>query len=68
MIASLEASECLKYLLGKADELYNYMIYIDVWNGHFEKFLINRRADCPACAGKEFHYLDEVCSEMKNRP
>ncbi len=59
VIASIEASEGLKLLLGKPEELYHRLFYVDVWNGEFEKLLVKRREDCPVCVRRRFMYLGD---------
>jgi len=56
IIGSLQAVEALKILVG-ADEINRDLVIIDVWKGEFNRFKINRRADCPACQGR-YEFLE----------
>ncbi len=59
VVASLEATEGLKILLGKADALYGELLYVDVWNGAFERLAVNRQeTPCPVCDLGQFEFLE----------
>lgn len=50
IIGSLQSVEALKILVG-AKEINRDVIFIDVWQGTFERFKIGPRQDCPTCHG-----------------
>ncbi len=56
IIGSLQSVEAMKILVG-AEEINRQLIVIDVWRGKFNRFEINRRADCPTCQG-EYEFLE----------
>ena len=59
VIASLQVSEAMKLLMGRWDDLHNRLIYVDVWSGIFEKFVVDRRiGNCPACGQKHYDHLE----------
>lgn len=59
IIASLEVTEGLKILLGKEEELYGGLLYVDVWNGTFERLTVGKRdAPCPVCDMGQFEFLE----------
>lgn len=58
VIASIEAAEAIKILVG-SDRVSTNMVTIDLWDGRFDTFEMTRRdADCPACAHGEFESLE----------
>lgn len=57
MVGCLEAAEALKMLLGEGD-LNSDLLYIDVWEGTFQKVKVKRRENCPTCAKGQFELLD----------
>ncbi len=60
VIASLQASEALKWLTGQTDKLHRSLIQIDVWDFTISRIDLSRfekRADCPACGRREFEFL-----------
>ncbi|MGA2809827.1 MAG: ThiF family adenylyltransferase [Candidatus Acidiferrum sp.] len=57
LIASLEVSEALKLLSGRADALTNRLLSGDVWSGHFQSLRPPRDPDCRACVRRQFSYL-----------
>ncbi|MCJ7739136.1 MAG: ThiF family adenylyltransferase [Anaerolineae bacterium] len=59
VIASLQAVEGLKILMGKEDELYGALLYVDVWSGTFDRLDVNKRDQpCPACDQDRFDFLE----------
>ena len=56
IIGSLQTAEAMKILVGSR-EINRDLITIDVWKGKFNRFNINRRADCPTCRG-EYEFLE----------
>jgi len=59
VVASLEATEGLKILLGQEDTLYGGLLYVDVWRGEFERLELGRRdAPCPVCDLGRFEFLE----------
>ncbi len=58
VIASIEAAEAIKLLVGKTDALHGRLISFDVWPGRYQAIRVQRNADCRACARGEFGYLD----------
>jgi molybdopterin/thiamine biosynthesis adenylyltransferase len=57
VIASLEATEAIKLLAGRAETLHGRLISCDVWTGKFQSIRVTRSADCRACARGEFAFL-----------
>ena len=58
LIASLEAAEAMKLLVGRADALHGRLISCDVWSSYFQSVRVAHNPDCRACARREFTYLD----------
>ncbi|MBI1749355.1 MAG: ThiF family adenylyltransferase [Acidobacteria bacterium] len=58
LIASLEATEAIKLLLGKPGALHNRLIACDVWAGRFQSIRVGRNPDCRACAHRVFTWLE----------
>jgi molybdopterin-synthase adenylyltransferase len=56
IIGSLQTVEAIKILIG-SEALNRDLVAIDIWEGSFNHFKINSRADCPACLG-HYEYLD----------
>ncbi len=52
IIASIEANEALKYLLGIKPSLFSKMMLVDVKSLIFDIIEVRRREDCPVCSGK----------------
>lgn len=59
IVASLEVTEGLKILLGKEDELYSGLLYVDVWSGTFERLALGKRDEpCPVCDLGQYEFLE----------
>lgn len=58
VIASIEAVEAMKLLLGRTDALHGRLVSFDVWSGEFRSIRIGRNLDCRACGRREFRYLE----------
>ncbi len=60
MVASLQAVEAVKLLIGRTDEINRHLVQLDVWTGRLTN--VNTRSaydggNCPCCKGNEFPYL-----------
>jgi molybdopterin/thiamine biosynthesis adenylyltransferase len=59
-IASIQATEALKLLTGRLDELHRSLITIDLWDFQFNRVDLSkfdRRDECPVCGLGEFEFL-----------
>lgn len=57
VIASIEATEAMKFLAGKPEALNGRLVACDVWSGKFQSIRVARNSSCRACARREFQYL-----------
>jgi molybdopterin-synthase adenylyltransferase len=57
-IASIEAAEAIKLLVGKQDTLHGRLVSCDVWAGRFQSIRVARNPVCRACGRREFSYLE----------
>jgi molybdopterin-synthase adenylyltransferase len=64
VVASLAATEALKWLLGDRDSLADGLVHVDVWDLSLHSFRLERKEDCPCCAGREFPYLEVAASSL----
>ncbi|HEY7387772.1 MAG TPA: ThiF family adenylyltransferase [Bryobacteraceae bacterium] len=61
LIASLQIGDGLKILSGHADLVHPRITRADLWNGAIRQTeALPRDPDCPACARREFPFLDET--------
>jgi len=58
LIASIEAAEAIKLLIGKPETSHGRLVSCDVWTGKFQSIRISRNPDCRACARQDFTYLN----------
>jgi molybdopterin-synthase adenylyltransferase len=58
VIASIEAAEAIKLLIGKAESTGGRLLSVDVWSGRFQSVRVARNPDCRACARRDFRYLE----------
>lgn len=61
VVASLQAMEAMKLLMGKADEINPHLVQLDVWTGRIFNMNVQPARDagtCPCCARGQFSYLD----------
>jgi molybdopterin/thiamine biosynthesis adenylyltransferase len=58
VIASIEAAEAIKLLVGKTGALHGRLISFDVWSGRYQAIHVQRNADCRACGRRDFRYLE----------
>lgn len=58
LIASLEVTEAMKILAGRADALHGRLLSCDIWKGRFQSLRAERNPTCRACVGNEFPYLE----------
>src|SRR5262245_24474037 len=60
-IASLQVAAALKILCGDAENLCARITTVDIWGGAIRQVdPPERDPDCPACARRQFPYLDDV--------
>jgi adenylyltransferase/sulfurtransferase len=58
-IASLQTADAIKILSGNSDRIRPVITTMDVWNGGIRQAPQPRRdPECPACARREFSYLN----------
>ena len=57
-IASIEATEAIKFLAGKPEALHGRLVSCDVWTGKFQSIRVARNSECRACARREFTFLN----------
>jgi len=61
LVASLQAIEAVKLLVGRKDEINRHLVHIDAWSGRFVNMKVQSAYDagnCPCCKHGEFHYLE----------
>jgi molybdopterin-synthase adenylyltransferase len=58
VIASIEATEAIKLLLGKAESAGGRLVSFDVWSGRYQSVRVARNPGCRACVRRDFHYLE----------
>jgi molybdopterin/thiamine biosynthesis adenylyltransferase len=58
VIASIEAAEAMKLLVGKPEALSGKLISCDIWTGKFQSIRVPRNPTCRACARRDFIYLN----------
>lgn len=60
IIGSLQAAEALKLLTGNAEAVNQGLTQVDVWHSQWLniKTTQSRRIDCPVCAKRQFHALE----------
>jgi molybdopterin/thiamine biosynthesis adenylyltransferase len=58
VIASIEAAEAIKLLVGKCEAAGGRLTSFDVWSGKFQSVRVARNPECRACARHDFRYLE----------
>jgi len=59
IVAALEATEGLKVLLDKRDELLRSLVMVDVWSGDFERARTQKsKVRCPVCDDGKYQLLE----------
>jgi len=58
VIASIEAAEAIKLLVGKSELPGGRLVSFDVWSGKFQSVRVMRNPECRACVRREFRYLE----------
>jgi len=58
VIASIEATEATKILIGKRDALHGRLISFDVWQNSYRAIRVARDPECRACVRRDFRYLE----------
>jgi molybdopterin/thiamine biosynthesis adenylyltransferase len=57
-VAALAAGEAVKILCGADEAVFPGFRYLDLWSGEQRALRARRDPDCPACAGREFDWLE----------
>jgi len=64
-VCSVQATEAIKLLVGKRDELHGSLVQIDVWTNDWRRIkLAGPRPDCPTCGERNFEFLDAELQEF----
>jgi len=60
IVASLQAVEAMKLLMGRHEEINRHLVHIDVWTGRFANMNVDHAREpgrCPCCQRGEYPYL-----------
>jgi molybdopterin-synthase adenylyltransferase len=63
IVASLQAIEAIKLLIGRRDAINRHLVHFDVWTGRFFSMKVQSTYDqgnCPCCKQNHFPFLDGV--------
>ncbi|MBO8165204.1 MAG: ThiF family adenylyltransferase [Brevibacillus sp.] len=65
VIASYQAAEAMKLLIGADDALNPHLEHVDLWLNQHQQLSISsaRRSDCPTCGLRQFVYLEPTSDE-----
>jgi len=65
LVASAQAAEAMKILLGQADKVLRSMLHFDLWEATRTRLDLTNAQDpsCVCCAQKRFEFLDSTTSE-----
>jgi adenylyltransferase/sulfurtransferase len=61
LVASMQAMEAMKILMGRIDAINRHLVNIDCWTGEIRNLRVQKaydRGDCPCCKQKKFDFLD----------
>jgi len=58
VIASIEAAQAIKLLLGKTESVGGRLVSFDVWSGRYQSVRVARNPSCRACIHRDFRYLE----------
>lgn len=61
IVASFQAAEAIKLLVGKREAINRELIYVDVWDNTTRRIKIaalRGKVDCPCCQRRSFEWLD----------
>src|ERR1700674_1764428 len=58
VIASIEAAEAIKLLLGKTESGGGRLVFFDFWSGQYNSVRVARNPACRACVRRDFPYLE----------
>ncbi|ANS74247.1 thiamine biosynthesis protein ThiF [Paenibacillus yonginensis] len=65
IVASYQAAEALKFLVGAAEQRRGSLLTLDIWqNQYFEMKLGKPKENCPCCGLKQYPALDQQAEEM----
>ena len=59
IVSAMESTHALKILTGDV-EFGGVMTFVDVWEDEVRQFIVEKSADCPACAKGEFSFLERI--------
>lgn len=57
-IASIQATEAIKFLSGNSDALSERLVSYDVWKNRFQSIQAAKNPSCRACVQRKFSYLE----------
>jgi len=61
LVASLQAVEAIKLLIGRREEINRHLVQLDVWSGRLSNMKVQSAYDqgnCPCCKRDQFPYLE----------
>lgn len=57
LVASMQATEAIKFLSGNCEALSDRLVSCDVWKNRFQSIRVARNPSCRACGLRQFAYL-----------
>lgn len=63
-IASVQATEAIKLLIGDATALSPGLLQVDLWDGEMQRTSVPRQADCPTCVQHDFVWLNAATTSQ----
>lgn len=58
LVASIQATEAIKFLSGNSQALSEQLVSCDVWKNRFQSIRVARNRSCRACGLRQFKYLE----------
>jgi molybdopterin-synthase adenylyltransferase len=58
LVASMQATEAIKFLSGNGEALNGRLVSCDVWKNRFQSIRVTRNPSCRACGLRQFKYLE----------
>lgn len=68
LVASLQATEALKLLMGRAEELHRQLIFVNAWTAELKRLDVKKGASaCPACNESRYDFLEAKEGSIASR-
>lgn len=64
IIASMQSTEAIKYLVGKKEDIIKKLRYMNIWSSNYQEIPVNHNEECKTCSNHKYEFSDNKQQEI----